>query len=223
MHAHDAIMSRHSCRRFLDTPVPEDALARILEGAGMAPSGHNIQPWRVYVVTGEAQKRVSDAVLKTAMTGGKEAQEEEYDYYPVEWFEPYKSRRRQIGYDLYASLGIERDDYDARTRQMLRNFLFFDAPLGLFITVSRRLSTGTFIDMGMFIENILIGARGEGLHTCGQVAWCPYHKVVREVVGFPDDELLVCGVAIGYADADAPENKLRAQKADWREWTTFVE
>lgn len=224
MDVHEAIVSRRSVRRFLPDAVPEDTVRRILKGAAYAPSGHNIQPWQVWVVTGAAKERVSEAVLaefERTKDTPEEAQSE-FEYYPVEWFEPYKGRRRKVGFDLYAALGIERDDYARRTAQLLENYRFFGAPVGMFITFDRRLATGQFMDIGMFIENILIGARGEGLHTCGQVAWCPYHKVIRRELSIPDEQMFVCGVSLGHEDTGAPENALRVDKIAVDEFTTFL-
>ena len=222
MNVHEAIISRRSVRRFLPTPVPMESLRRILEGAAYAPSGHNIQPWHVYAIAGEPKKRLSEEILREAAEKPTGERNAEYDYYPTEWFEPYLSRRRATGYGLYACLGIARDDHQARTRQMMRNYVFFDAPVGLFVTMDRRLATGTFMDIGMFLENILIGARGEGLHTCGQAAFTWFHKTVRRHLPIPDNELLACGVALGYEDVDAPENQLRVDKLSVDDFSTFV-
>ena len=224
MHVHDALMSRHSCRRFLPNPVPDAALHRILKAAGQAPSGHNTQPWKVYVVRGTTKDRLTDRAL--AASEGRtsmKASDPEFDYYPVEWFEPYLSRRRATGFGLYGALGIGRDDKQARTDQMNRNYRFFDAPVGLFITFSRRLSVGTFMDVGMFIQSILAGARGEGLDTCGQVAWCDHHAMIREELGIDADELLACGMSLGYADKDAPENVWHTDRAPVEEWVKFFD
>ncbi|MEM8685700.1 MAG: nitroreductase [Pseudomonadota bacterium] len=223
MDVHEAIMSRHSCRRFKPDPVPLEALRRILTGAGKAPSGHNTQPWKVYVVQGAAKERITEKALAAAQgISSLKASDPEFDYYPTNWFEPYLERRRATGFGLYGALGIGRDDKEARGEQMLRNFKFFDAPVGLFITFSRRMSVGSFMDIGMFIENILIGARGEGLHTCGQVAWCSHHHLIREELGIDEDELLACGISVGYAVEDAPENIWRTDRAEIDEWVTFV-
>ena len=210
-------------RRFLPDPVAEDTLRRILKGASYAPSGHNIQPWQVHVVTGAAKDRVSDAVLARIKDteGQDDANTSEFEYYPVEWFEPYISRRRATGFGLYEALGIDRKDFARRTAQMLENFRFFGAPVGLFITFDRRLAEGTFMDIGMFIENILIGARGEGLHTCGQVAWCPFHQVIRKELGLADEQMFVCGISLGREDTSAAENTLRVEKVDIDTFTTF--
>jgi nitroreductase len=220
MHVHEAIMTRRSIRRFLSTPVPRDALMRILQGAANAPCGHNIQPWKVYVVTGAVKDAISrDILAAAAEPPGTYTQE--FDYYPVEWVEPFIGRRRKLGHELYAILGIGRDDKPARERQMLENFRFFGAPIGLFVTFDRRLATGTYMDVGMFIENILIGARGEGLDTCGQAAFNWYHKVIRRHLPMPDNELFACGMSIGYADPNAPENKLMPEKLAVEAFTTF--
>ena len=224
MDVHLALMSRHSCRRFKPDPVPEEALTRILTGAGQAPSGHNTQPWKVYVVRGATRDRISErALAASAGRTSMKAKEPEFDYYPTEWFEPYLSRRRATGFGLYGALGIGRDDKQARTDQMNRNYVFFDAPVGLFITFSRRLSVGSFMDVGMFIQSILVGARGEGLDTCGQVAWCDHHPMIREELGIDQDELLACGISLGYADADAPENVWHTDRAPIEDWVKYFD
>jgi len=224
---HAAITSRRSVRKFLPDPVPADALRRILTGAAYAPSGHNIQPWHVWVVTGAARDRVSAAVLaeieRAEAAGDKDAHQAEFDYYPTEWFEPYIGRRRATGFGLYAALGIDRKDYARRTEQMLENFRFFGAPVGMFLTFDRRLAEGTFMDIGMFIQTILIGARGEGLHSCGQVAWTSYHKIIRAELQIPDEQMFVCGISLGYEDPDAAANTLRVDKLDVDDFTTFVD
>ncbi|MEM9331277.1 MAG: nitroreductase [Pseudomonadota bacterium] len=224
MDVHEAIMSRHSCRRFKPDPVPMKSIRKILTGAGQAPSGHNTQPWKVYVVQGAAKQRITEKALVAAQgTSSLKASDPEFDYYPTEWFEPYLERRRATGFGLYGAIGIGRDDKESRSAQMLRNFKFFDAPVGFFITFSRRMSVGSFMDIGMFIQNILVGARGEGLHTCGQVAWCSHHHMIRQELNIDDDELLACGISVGYAVEEAPENIWRTDRADIDEWVTFYE
>lgn len=223
MQVHDAIMTRKSVRRFLPRSVPRDSLLRILEGAGRAPSGHNIQPWRVYVLTGGAKDRVSSAILKAIDEALPEDHQPEFDYYPTEWFEPYISRRRKVGFELYGKLGIARDDKAARDAQMRENYVFFGAPVGIFVTFDRRLATGTFMDIGMFLENILIGARGEGMDTCGQACFNWFHKIIRAELPMADTELLACGLSLGYADPDAPENQLQADKLKVEEFTVFLD
>ena len=223
MEVHDAIMSRRSVRKFLPTPVPMDSLRRIIEGAGMAPSGNNIQPWKLYVVGGATKAAISADILAAIANGDPKDYAPEYPYYPTKWFEPYKSRRRETGFGLYSKLGIEHDDMAARQEQMNRNYEFFDAPIGLFVGFHRELATGTFMDVGMFIENLLIGARGEGLHTCGQAAFTWYHKIVRRHLPMPDEELLACGISLGFEDTAAPENEFRVSKLPIDEFTTFLD
>lgn len=220
---HEAMRSRRSIRRFLDKPVPRDALNRIIESAIYAPSGHNIQPWKLYVVSGETKANITAAILKAAAEDDPSEHQPEYEYYPTEWFEPYLSRRRALGYALYERLGIDRADKAGRRRQMLENFKFFGAPVGMFVSFDRRLETGTFMDIGMFIQSILIGARAEGLATCGQAAFCWYHKIIRAQLGMEDTELLACGLSLGYADPDAPENAPLAEKLRIEDFTTFLD
>jgi nitroreductase len=222
MNAHDAIMTRRSIRRFLPEPVPRASLMRILEGAATAPSGHNIQPWKVYAVAGAVKDRISAGILSAIANEPAAQHQPEFDYYPINWFEPFIGRRRKLGHELYAILGIAREDKAARERQMLENYKFFGAPVGLFVTFDRRLAAGTFMDVGMFIENILIGARGEGLDTCGQAAFNWYHKAIRKHLPMEDSELLACGISLGYADPNAPENKLMPEKLAVEQFTTFL-
>jgi nitroreductase len=222
MNAHDAIMTRRSIRRFLPEPVPRASLMRILEGAATAPSGHNIQPWKVYAVAGAVKDRISAGILSAIANEPAAQHQPEFDYYPINWFEPFIGRRRKLGHELYAILGIAREDKAARERQMLENYKFFGAPVGLFVTFDRRLAAGTFMDVGMFIENILIGARGEGLDTYGQAAFNWYHKAIRKHLAMEDSELLACGISLGYADPNAPENKLMPEKLAVEQFTTFL-
>ncbi|MFK5979987.1 MAG: nitroreductase [Rhizobiaceae bacterium] len=221
MDVHNAILTRRSVRRFLPDPVPEESLHKILKGAGHAPSGHNIQPWKAYVLTGKAKDRVSDAILHALDNDPPEEHTPEFDYYPTEWIDPYLSRRRKVGFDLYGSLGIKRADKASREAQMRENYTFFGAPVGIFVTIDRRLATGTFMDIGMFLENIFIGARGEGLDTCGQACFNWYHKVIRSELPIEDSELLACGLSLGFADTRAPENQLQAEKLNVQDYTTF--
>ncbi len=222
MDAIEAIMSRRSVRKFLPTPVPMDSLRRILEAAGRAPSGHNIQPWHVYAVTGAVKDDITADILTAIAEEPAEAHQPEFDYYPIEWHEPYDSRRKTLGFALYSTLGIERGDKAARAAQMNRNFMFFDAPVGLFVTLDRRLATGSYMDIGMFIENILIAARGEGLHSCGQAAFNWYHKVIGQHLPMRPEEQIACGISLGYEDPEAPENKLRADKLPLDDYATFL-
>ncbi len=216
----EAIASRRSVRAFLPDPVDEATIRAILEIAARAPSGTNMQPWKVYVTSGETKKQIADAILNSGIRAEKAAWDE-YKYYPDQFFEPYLTRRRKVGFDLYGLLGIGRRDVERMREQHDRNFTFFDAPVGMIFTIDRRLNTGSWIDYGMFLENIMIAARGRGLHTCPQAAFAPYHRQIRPVLGIPDEEIVVCGMAIGYEDTAKPENTLRTERAPLDEWVTF--
>lgn len=221
MNVHDAIISRRSIRRFRPDPVPRAALMRILEGAANAPCGHNIQPWQVHVVGGAVKEAISRDILAAIANDPADRHTQEFEYYPVEWIEPYIGRRRALGHALYATLGIAREDKAGRERQMQENYTFFGAPIGLFVTFDRRLATGTFMDVGMFLENIMVGARGEGLDTCGQAAFNWYHRIIRRHLPIPDTQLLACGMSLGYADLTAPENRLEPDKLKPEQFTSF--
>ncbi len=216
----EAITSRRSVRAFLPDPVNEQTVRDILAVAARAPSGTNMQPWKVYVVTGKTKAAVADAILNSGIRAEK-AEWDEYKYYPTQFFEPYLTRRRTVGFALYNLLGIGRRDVDLMRAQHDRNFVFFDAPVGMIVTIDRKLEVGSWLDLGMFIENILIAARGRGLHTCPQAAFAPYHRQLRPILDIPENEVVVCGIALGYEDTSKPENDLRTERAPLEEWTTF--
>ena len=219
-----AIAARRSVRAFLTTPVPRDAIADILDISARAPSGTNMQPWRGYVLTGAPKDELCAAVLKV-FDAREPGHHHEVQYYPDEFFEPYLSRRRKVGWDLYGTLGIARGENAKMRAQHRRNFEFFGAPVGLVFTVHRDLATGSWLDYGMFLENIMISARGRGLDTIAQAAWTHYHKVMRPVLGLAKEEVVVCGMALGYADPDAVVNTLtteRAQSAAFMAWRGFA-
>ena len=178
----EAIASRRSVRAFLPDPVDEATIRDILEVAARAPSGTNMQPWRVYVTTGETKQRIADAILNSGIRAEK-AEWDEYKYYPDQFFEPYLRRRRAGRLRLYGPLGIGRRDVDQMRAQHDRNFVFFDAPVGMIFTIDRRLNQGSWVDYGMFLQNIMVAARARGLHTCPQAAFAPYHHQIRPVLG----------------------------------------
>jgi len=217
----EAITSRRSVRAFLPTPVDEDLIRDILAVAARAPSGTNMQPWKVYVVTGQTKERVSEAILNSGIRAEK-ADWDEYKYYPDHFFEPYLSRRRAVGFELYGLLGIGRRDVERMRAQHDRNFVFFDAPVGMIFTIDRRLELGSWIDHGMFLQSIMIAARGRGLHTCPQAAFAPYHRQIRPILQIPDEEMVVCGMALGYEDVSKPENKLRTEREPVEAFSTFL-
>jgi nitroreductase len=216
----EAIESRRSVRAFLPDPVDESTIRAILEVASRAPSGTNMQPWRVYVTSGEVKQRLTDAILDSGIRAEK-AKWDEYKYYPDQFFEPYYARRRAVGFALYSTLGIGRRDVHQMREQHDRNFVFFDAPVGMIFTIDRRLNQGSWIDYGMFLQNIMVAARARGLHTCPQAAFAPYHNQIRPVLDIPPEEIVVCGMALGYEDPSKPENQLRTERAPLDEWVVF--
>jgi len=217
----EAIVSRRSVRAFLPTPVPDETVKDILRVASRAPSGTNMQPWKVYVVTGERKAALSHAILDSGIRPEK-IEWDEYRYYPDQFFEPYLTRRRTVGFALYSLLGIGRREVERMRAQHDRNFTFFDAPVGMIFTIDRRLNIGSWLDYGMFLENIMIAARARGLHTCPQAAFAPYHRQIRPLLGIPEEEMVVCGMALGHEDESKPENALRSERAPVEEFVTFV-
>ncbi len=219
-----AITTRRSMRAYLPTPVPRSLVEEILAVASRAPSGTNIQPWQVHVLTGAAQKRLSDRLLAIHNDPQELARHErEYEYYPREWTSPYVERRRKVGWDLYGLLGIEKTDKARMHEQHGRNYRFFDAPVGLIFSINRIMQQGSWQDYGMFLENIMIAARARGLHTCPQAAFTSFHRVIAEELAFPPEQMLVCGMALGYADPAAAENQLVTERAPVAEFTRFHE
>ncbi len=217
----DAIRTRRSVRAFKADPVPRETVERILELAARAPSGSNIQPWKVYAVAGASRAALSADLHAAHVDPAATQADEEYQYYPTQWFEPYLSRRRKIGWGLYGLLGIAKGDTEAMARQHARNYDFFGAPVGLFFTLDRRMELGSWLDLGMFMENVMVAARGLGLDTCPQAAFIKYHRIVRRHLDIPGTEILASGMALGHADPDAPENGLDTERAPVAEFTRF--
>jgi nitroreductase len=223
-HVDQAIVSRRSIRAFLPTPVARDDIAAILEVAARAPSGTNIQPWKVTVLTGAARQRLSDAII--AVYHDKDAvreHTEEYAYYPRQWTSPFIERRRKVGWDLYALLGLGRDNKEGMAAQHARNFNFFDAPVGLIFTIDRILEQGSWLDYGMFLQNIMVAARGRGLDTCPQAAFTQFHKIIAAHLDLPANETVVCGMALGYADPSKIENTLITERVPLDHFARFLE
>jgi nitroreductase len=222
-----AITSRRSLRAFLPTPVPRQTVEEILAVASRAPSGVNTQPWKVTVLTGAAKESLSARILAAhdanAAAGSTGADVGEYDYYPTEWVSPYIDRRRKIGWDLYGLLGIGKTDKARMHAQHGRNYRFFDAPVGMIFTIDRILRQGSWIDYGMFLENIMIAARGRGLDTCPQAAFTGFHKIIAEHLALPASEMVVCGMSLGHADEQAPENQLVTERVPVSAFTRFLE
>lgn len=218
----EAITSRRSVRAFLPDPVADETIRAILEVAARAPSGTNMQPWRAYVTKGAVKQRISDAILNSGIRAEK-AEWDEYKYYPDHFFDPYQARRRANGFGLYGALGIGRREVEKMRAQHDRNFVFFDAPVGMIFTIDRRLNQGSWIDYGMFLQNIMIAARARGLHTCPQAAFAPYHRQIRPILGIADEEVVVCGMALGFEDTSKPENGFRTDREPLEGWVTFAE
>jgi nitroreductase len=215
----EAMRGRQSTRAFLDRPVERATIEAVLDAARWAPSGVNAQPWQVAVVTGASQRRLSEALLAARMRG--EPERPDYDYYPKQWYEPYKSRRKASGLALYRALRISKDDSDARLKAWNNNYRFFGAPAGLLFLVDRELSKGSWVDMGMFIQNVMLAARAFGLESCPQASLAEYPDIVRGLLGVPESRAVVCGVAIGYADSAHPVNNYRTEREPVSAFTTW--
>ena len=215
----EAIRGRKSTRAFLRKPVPRELMARILTTAGRAPSGSNIQPWKVYVVDGAARDELAADLCRRFDTVGEG--EREYEYYPVKWREPFLARRRACGWGLYGTMGITRDDKDGMHAQRRQNYEFFGAPTALIFTIDRDLEKGSWLDTGMFIQSVMIAARQFGIETIPQAALANFHEVLRARLAIPEGEIVICGMALGYEDVSKPENDLRTDRAPLEEWATF--
>ena len=219
-----AITSRRSIRAFRPDPVAREDIDQILEVASRAPSGTNTQPWKVTVLTGAAKARLSEAILAVHNDPAAAKEHvEEYAYYPRDWVAPYIDRRRKVGWDLYALLGLTRDDKEGMSAQHGRNYRFFDAPVGMIFTVDRIMQQGSWLDYGMFLQNIMVAARGRGLDTCPQAAFTQYHRIIAEQLSLPADQMVVCGMALGYADLDKIENTLATAREPVPGFARYIE
>ena len=220
----EAITSRHSIRAFLPKPVPRELLERVLAVASRAPSGTNTQPWKVYVLTGAAKEALSQRVRDIYDDPEeRELHTEEYAYYPIEWKSPFIDRRRKVGWDLYGLLGIAKTDKTRMHLQHSRNYDFFGAPVGLMFTIDRIMRQGSWLDFGMFLQSLMVAARGLGLDTCPQAAWTPFHRIIMPAIGAAADEQLVCGMSLGYRDPDAIENTLVTEREPVANFVKFIE
>ena len=224
----DAISSRMSVRAFTPQPVDRADIEALLQVASRAPSGTNCQPWKVYVLQGASRQTLVDKVctahdaLRADPTLAAQYQEA-YDYYPAQWVSPYIDRRRENGWGLYGLLGIGKADKDKMHAQHQRNFKFFDAPVGLMFTVDRVMGRGSLVDYGAFLQNIMVAARGHGLHTCPQAAWNGFAKIILPHLGAGPDEMLVCGMALGFADEAALVNTFHTPRVPLQDFTTWLE
>ena len=224
----EAILSRRSTRAFTAQPVAKEVVAELLAVASRAPSGTNTQPWKVYVLQGASRTELADKVcavhdaIRSNPSLAAEYQEE-YDYYPQKWVSPYIDRRRENGWSLYGLLGIGKADKDKMHAQHQRNYRFFDAPVGLMFTMDRVMGRGSLVDYGMFLQNLMVAARGRGLDTCPQAAWNGFAKIILPHIGATPDEMLVCGMALGYADQSALVNTLTTPRESVERFTHWLD
>jgi nitroreductase len=218
----EAITSRRSLRAFLPTPIPRETVEDLLRVASRAPSGTNTQPWKVHVLTGASRDALCQRILAAHDDPVQAASHtEEYAYYPTQWQSPYIDRRRKVGWDLYGLLGLAKTDKPGMHRQHGRNYAFFDAPVGLIFTIDRVMQQGSWLDYGMFLQSLMVAARGRGLDTCPQAAFTQYHRLIAEHLGLGANEMVVCGMALGHADPAAVENTLVTERAPVSEFATF--
>jgi nitroreductase len=217
----EAVASRFSARAFLDEPVETGQIRRILERARRAPSGGNLQPWHVYVVSGRKLQELVARVRKRSLEYPR-GEPTEYNVYPPDLHEPYRSRRYRCGEDLYAALGIPREDRAARLRQFARNLQGFGAPMVLFFSIDRAMGMNQWAHLGMFMQTVMLLAVEEGLHTCPQEAWSAFHSTVAEFIALPEEQMFYCGMAIGHADTDHPVNQWRTERAPLDEIARFL-
>ncbi|MEY3517411.1 MAG: hypothetical protein RLZ89_271 [Pseudomonadota bacterium] len=223
-----AITTRMSARAFTAQPVPREVLTQLLELAARAPSGTNTQPWKVYVLQGQSR----DSLVAKVCAAHDEIRanpdlaaeyREPYDYYPEKWVSPFIDRRRENGWSLYGLLGIAKGEKDKMHAQHQRNYRFFDAPVGLMFTLDRVMGRGSLVDYGMFLQTLMLAARGHGLHTCPQAAWNGFGKIILPHIGATDNEMLVCGMALGYADETEVVNTFHTPRESVASFTTWLE
>ncbi|MDM0001039.1 nitroreductase [Variovorax sp. J22P240] len=218
----DLIRERRTKRGFLDRPVSLDVVRDILSIAKYAPSSSNTQPWRCYVVTGNARKRLTAAAVE-AFRAGPEKLEPEYPFFPQPLHDPYSTRFNTFRGQLGDAQGVHRSDKAGRMRDVERQFLFFDAPVGIIFTMDRRLEWASFICYGCFLQNIMLAARGRGLDTCPQQIWSLQYPVLRTELGIPEDQMVIAGMSLGWADNSMPENRMSLHKVQMDEFTSFID
>jgi nitroreductase len=216
----EAIATRRSVRGFKPDPVSQETVEAILALAARAPSGSNIQPWHVYVCAGEKRDEVVRAVSHAFETE-PEKHDEPYRYYPMEWREPYIGRRRATGWGLYGAVGVEKGDKAGMHAQRAKNYTFFGAPVGLFFAMDKDMERGSWLDIGTFIQTVMIAARGFDLDTCAQQAWSHYWKVVHPIMGIPDNQILVSGMALGHIDEAEKANTFWTEREPVAKFATF--
>ena len=219
--ADEALRTRRSVRAFLSTPVPRAHVEELLRLASRSASGSNIQPWKVHVFSGALKQRITSGILEAIDRGPREQYKREWNYYPVNWREPYLGRRRKIGWDMYGLLGIPKGDFEATERQRRQNYEFFGAPVGMMFTLEEDLEIGSWLDLGIFLGSLMVAARGRGLDTCPQAAFADFHTIIRPLLGIPDKQIIICGMALGHADPDAVINRQRTERAPLSDYASF--
>lgn len=222
MRVSEAVNSRRSMRVFKPDPVAKADIEWIISTANRSASNGNLQPWKLYVTMGAARKRLSAAILG-AMDAGDNGPGAEYDIYPREFTPVYDARRKLVGKQLYTLLGVPRGDAAGMLKQFRKNYEFFDAPVGMILCVEKRMGNGQWIDCGIFLDQLMLLAREKGLHTCPQAAFSRYQHVVRRELKIPDDQVVICGLALGYADPDVVPNSLITERAPIQDFTTWFD
>jgi len=215
----EILTSRFACREFCDAPVHRQTVEQILRVARYAPSGANIQPWHVYVLTGAVKHRVSAALLQAHETS-RDEHASEYKYYASDLPDRYLRRRQEFGRLFYGSLGINQADAEGRSRQTAKNYAFFGAPVGLIVTIDRRLEVGSWLDLGMFVQNVMLAAAGRGLQSCPQETFAKYHRILRPLLSIPAEQMVVCGISVGKARIHGQDRLM--PRADIDEFATFL-
>ena len=216
----EAIISRRSVRQFLPDPIPDEVIKDILEISSRAPSGTNIQPWNVHVLTGKFKDKVCTKASESFMDPSKENKNDRV-HYMEKFRDPYITRRRKVGWDLYNLLDIKKGDYEKTKLFHVKNFSFFGAPVGLLFTIEKDLGWMSWLDYGMFIQNICVAARAYGIHTCPQAAWSSVHNDIAPIINITDNHLIHCGMSLGIEDTNAKVNNLRTERANLNEFVNF--
>lgn len=221
MDVRDAVSSRYSCRAFLQTPVPLAIVREVVERAARAPSAGNMQPWRVYAITGIKIRDLKEKLEPRMASELPRGEGTDYGIYPEPLDEPYRTRRFEVGELLYQSINVSRDNKPARYRQYARNFKFFDAPVALFFAREKAHGPAQWADIGGYLQTVALLARAHNLHTCPQQAWVSFHRTVREFLDLPNNLMIYSGLALGYADETAPINQWRSPREALDSFATF--
>jgi len=220
----EVMLARRSVRGFLPTPVSRSMIEDILRVSSKAPSGSNIQPWQVYVVTGQRKEEITQAVLEAFNDPEKNVlHRPEYIYYPKNWAEPFLGRRRKVGYDLYDLAGIARGEHQKMHQFHGKNYEFFGAPVALMLTIPRMMEQGSWLDYGMFVQNILIAATARGLASCPQAAFIAYHQIIASILEMPAEEQFVMAISLGYEDTSEKINQLTTERAELKDFVKFFD